>query len=184
MLPARKWVRESLTQWKISVANRQTAAGRARAEHLPSEVSYKPTGHDLWLVIRVSTTFSPKVTVTFYIPHEKASADRQGQAPLALRAMGSCPACIPSRLEMVMLGWCWRISPGPQTCGSTIMLLLSFPFGSGVHLNVSRQIKVPRQLPTNYQGHLPQLERLNSTDRGSFTPVVEISTARDSNGYG
>lgn len=88
-------------------------------------------------------------------PHEKASADRQGQVLLALRATGSCPARVPSQLEMVRLGWRWRTSPGSQPCGSTVLLLLSFPFGSGVRLNVSSQIKAPRRLPTNYQGDLP-----------------------------
>lgn len=70
-----------------------------------------------------------------------------------------------SQMEMVMLGWCRRTSPCLQPCGNTLLLLLSCPFRSGVLLNVSSQIKVPRQLPTSYQGDLPQLERLNWTKR-------------------
>lgn len=110
----------------------------------------------------------------FMFPHEKTSSDSQGQALLALRDMGSCPGLILTQLEMGMLCWHWRISPGPQPHGSTALSLLSFPFGSGVHLNLSSQIEAPRQLPTNYQVDLPQFERSNSTDKGSFTPVVEI----------
>lgn len=110
----------------------------------------------------------------FTFCHEEASADRQGQAPLALGATGSCPASIPSQLEMVVLDWHWRISPGPQPHGSTVLLLLSFALASGVHLNVSRQIKAPRQLPTNYQGDLPQLERLKFNRYRVIPPVVEI----------
>lgn len=59
-------------------SNEQTAAGRAQPEYLPSEVSYKLTGHDLQLVIRVYTTFSPKATVTFYVPPWKSFCRQAG----------------------------------------------------------------------------------------------------------
>lgn len=65
-------------------------------------------------------------------------------------------------------------SLGPQLPVNAVLSLLSFPFGLGVHLNISRQIKAPRQLPTNYQVDLPQYKRSISTDRGSFAPVFEI----------
>lgn len=78
LLPAHNWGRKSLTRQKISLANRQTAAGRAQAEYLPSEVSYKPTGHDLRLVIRVYTTFSPKATVTLYVLPRKSFCRQAG----------------------------------------------------------------------------------------------------------
>lgn len=64
LLPVHNWGRESLTQQKISLAIMQTAAGRAQAEYVPSEVGYTVTGHDLQLVIRVYTTVSPKATVS------------------------------------------------------------------------------------------------------------------------
>ena len=80
---------------KISLANRQTAAGRAQAEYLPSEVGYKLTGHDLWLVIRVYTTFSPKATVTFYVPPWKSFCTQAGTSSAGPVSHGELPGMHP-----------------------------------------------------------------------------------------
>lgn len=56
------------------------------------------------------------------------------------------------------------------------MVAAQLSFGSGVHSDISSQIKAPWQLSANNKGDLRQLERLHSTGRRSFSPIVELKT--------